>query len=70
MKDNTISVNVSYINGTETTILDEETPSEALEKYFFPDAGMPITFSIHARSNDGKEVSITIDKDEILISTH
>lgn len=67
MKKNSISVNVNYINGTSTTILDEESPNEALEQYFFPDAGMPITFSIRAKSNDGKEVSITIDNGEIFI---
>lgn len=69
MKDNSISVSVSYINGTEQTVLDEEAPNQALEQYFFPNPGMPVTLSITARSKDGKEVSITIDKDEILIFT-
>lgn len=68
MENNSISVNVSFVNGNATTILDEDAPNEALKKYFFPDAGMPVTLFIRAKSNDGKEVSITIDKDTISIS--
>ena len=70
MKNNTISVNVNYVNGTAQTILDEDSPNEALEKYLFPDSGMPITFSIRVKSNDGREVSIVIDKakNEVFVS--
>ena len=68
MKDNTISVNVSFVNGTAQTILDGDTPSKALEEYFYPDSGMPITLFIRVKSNDGKEVSITIDKDIVSVS--
>lgn len=70
MKNNSISVNVSYVNGAAQTILDEDSPNEALKKYFFPDAGMPVTLFIRAKSDDGKEISIVIDKDAISISDH
>ena len=69
MKNNTISVNVSFVNGTGQTILAGDTPSKALEEYFYPDAGMPITLTIQVKDRDGKEVSIVIDKYDIFDST-
>ena len=69
MENNTISVNVSFINGTAQIILDGDAPNKALKEYFYPDSGMPITLFIRAKSNDGKEVSITIDKDTISVTS-
>lgn len=67
MRKNTISVNVSFANGSDQTVLDNVGPKEALDDYLFPDPGMPITYSLRATSHDGKSVSVVITKDRVEI---
>lgn len=61
MNKETITVNVSLVNGSEANILDNATPEEAISDYLYPDSGTPVrTVSIRVCDSNGKQVQISI----------
>lgn len=66
MNNNTISVVVNQINGSSRDILENDTPKSALNNYFYPDAGAPVSsFVIKAKTSDGKSVTLVITQTDI-----
>jgi hypothetical protein len=66
---NTISVSASLINGGYIDVLENATPKEAIEEYFYPDCKPPVsTLTIKAVNESGKTVKISISQSCITIS--
>ncbi len=61
MKDARIIVKVFYVNGNDQTVLSGDTPKNAIENYFFPDAGMKTDVSILIMNTDGKSLTLNIN---------
>ena len=69
MKNNTISVQAYLINGQLNDVVDNDAPQNAIEEYFFPDSGAPVSsLVITAKTNDGKTVTLSLSKDRISAS--
>lgn len=65
MTNNTISVTANLINGSAHDILEDVSPKEAIN-YFYPDSGPPVTFfTIKAKTNDGKTVTLSLSESKI-----
>jgi hypothetical protein len=66
MTNNTISVTVNLINGTAADVLENVSPKVAINQYFYPDSGAPVTFlTIKAKTNDGKTVTLSLSETNI-----
>ena len=66
MTNNTISVTVNLINGDQGNVLENVSPKEAINEYFYPDSGPPVTFfTITAKTNDGKTVTLCLSENKI-----
>lgn len=66
MKNNTFSATVYTVAGTDTTILEEVSPNDAIEQYLCPDMRPPVqTLVIQVKTDDGKLISISITQNKI-----
>ena len=66
MKNNTISVQAYLVNDQINDVLDNESPKTAIDEYFFPDSGAPVSsLIITAKTHDGRTVTLSLSKDKI-----
>jgi hypothetical protein len=66
MTNNTISVTVNQVNGNVGDILVNEKPKTAIDNYFYPDSGAPVSsLIIKAKTSDGKIVTLVLTQTNI-----